>query len=325
MMMSKETLNRSSLNISSPGVSIIVPTYNRGKFIVDMIESVNSQTYKDWELIIIDDGSTDGTESIVKPYVCDKIKYQKLEHKGRSFARNYGLELANGSFIAYLDSDDLFLPSKLETQVNWLLEHPTTAMVYTSAIIFNDNTEEEIGCFFASASGHIYEAVSMYIPVTITLPSVMIRKEIQDEIGGFDENLDRFEDTDMWRRVSKKFIIDAIAEPLIKVRTHNDNSLNSLDPVKLLLDVRKYIQKALSEDRSEYHDFLNNAAVKLLFHYGIFVSTVPGWENKKWMYFWEALAYRPIYTIGKVVKMMTMNLFTDGKKIKLHIKKAKNH
>jgi glycosyltransferase involved in cell wall biosynthesis len=282
---------------STPTVSIIVPTYNRGSFITEMIESVISQTIQDWELIIIDDGSTDNTEHLVRPFLSDKVFYYQLPHKGRSYARNYGIRLSKGVFIAYLDSDDVFLPSKLEKQIKWLTEKPSIAMVYTSALAINDYGDYYPTVYLASDSGNIYEKVGMYLPVTITLPSVMIRKEIQDKIGGFDEELNRFEDTDMWRRISRDYPIDAMPEPLVKVRTHQGNRIDSLDPEILFLDLMKYIQKVIKEDGNNHRKFVSKGAARLLLQYKHAVSTVPGWSKWENKLLLKAFHYQPLFTL----------------------------
>lgn len=280
MITPKLNLNHSTINNTQPKVSIIVPTYNRGNFIQEMIESVISQTYDNWELIIVDDGSTDNTAEIITPYISKKIHYYSLEHTGRSFARNFGISKSTGEFIAYLDSDDVFLPTKIEKQVKWLIEHSDDAMVYTSALQINDFGEYFPALYLAECSGDIYKKVAMFLPVTITLPSVLIRKEVQDKIGDFDEELDRFEDTDMWRRVSRDYKIHALMEPLLKVRTHQDNRLESLNPEKVFIDVQKYIHKVKKEDGKKYGSFVTKGSSRLYYHYGVAFAQITTW--KKW-------------------------------------------
>ena len=288
--------------MNKPLVSVIVPTHNRGNFIRDTIESVLSQTYQNWELIIIDDGSTDNTQDIVKNFSSKKIKYIHLNHVGRSSARNHGLKLSKGEFIAYLDSDDVFLPTKLEKQVCLMVKNPQTAMVYTSALIINDDGNFFPMLYSAPISGQIYKKVGMFIPVTILLPTVMIRKSIQDLVGGFDEELNRFEDTDMWRRVSRDFSIDAFSEPLVKVRTHSENQLSSLDPKQLYEDIKKYIKKVEHEDRNGNRWVVAKGSARLFLHYAISFYQFP--HLRKWTVksLIQAFLYHPCYTL---VSLMT--------------------
>jgi len=119
-------------------VSIIIPTYNRGNYIADTIDSVLAQSLTDYEMIIINDGSTDNTEDVLSPYR-DKIVYKKTVNQGMSAARNEGMKLAKGEYIAQLDDDDLYQPYKLETQVAILDQHPEISLVYTEFSGFDDD------------------------------------------------------------------------------------------------------------------------------------------------------------------------------------------
>jgi teichuronic acid biosynthesis glycosyltransferase TuaG len=119
-----------------PKVSIILPTYNRANFIADAIESVIAQTFINWELFIVDDGSTDNTPNIVSKYLKNrKIKYFTKENGGVSSARNLGLKLSTGKYIAFLDSDDKWLPEKLECQLKYLDAHSDIDVVYTPMFV----------------------------------------------------------------------------------------------------------------------------------------------------------------------------------------------
>ena len=113
-----------------PLVSIIIPTYNRAKFLPTAIQSALQQSYPNIEVIVIDDGSTDNTKMALEPFK-DKIRYFATEHKGTAHARNVGMKAATGKYIAFLDSDDTYLPNKIEIQVSFIEEHPEVGMVYT--------------------------------------------------------------------------------------------------------------------------------------------------------------------------------------------------
>lgn len=126
-----------------PTVSVIIPTYNRAKFISDAIQSVITQTYRNIEIIVVDDGSTDGTKDVLSPFM-DKIRYYHTENMGPAHARNVGMKAASGKYIAFLDSDDLYLPGKLELQVAFMEAHPEVGMVATevSSMVGNTITED---------------------------------------------------------------------------------------------------------------------------------------------------------------------------------------
>lgn len=229
-------------------VSIIIPTYNRAEFIAEAIISVLSQTYSNIELIVIDDGSTDNTQQIVSTIIDKRLTYIKQNNRGRSNARNYALSLATGKYITFLDSDDLYLPNKIELQVSYLKNHPGVGMVYTSAHCIDTDGKLLDHKYTASTSGLIYQSIAFFTPVTITLPTVMTYKSVLDQVGGFDENMDRFEDTDMWRRISKRYRIDAMPDFTCLLRTHEDNSLHSQSPHKICSALDYYANKITNED-----------------------------------------------------------------------------
>jgi glycosyltransferase involved in cell wall biosynthesis len=258
-----------------PKVSVIIPTYNHKKFISEAIQSVLDQTFRDFELIIIDDGSTDGTANVVNSFSDGRIKYVYQSNCGRSYARNRALNIASGRYITFLDSDDLYLPDKLQLQVDFLDTHPEFGMVYTSAycmdeagILLNDS-------YMATVSGQIYKDIAFYVPVTITLPTVMARREVFDKVGGFDEKMERFEDTDMWRRIAKEYLVGAIPDFTCKLRTHSDNALSGQDPRKIEAAIKFYINKIFSEDSSISLEIRRNGASKLYYHYAIALFSVP--------------------------------------------------
>ena len=257
-----------------PRISVILPIYNRGDYIAEAIESVIVQTFTDFEIIVIDDGSTDGTAGVIKSFSDSRIRYIYQSNCGRSNARNQAFSVANGQYIAFLDSDDLYLPNKLELQVRYLDTHPSVGMVYTSAYCIDKNGSLLDDSYKATVSGWIYEDVAFYVPVTITLPTVMVRYEVFDQVGGFDERMERFEDTDLWRRVSKEFIIEAIPEFTCKLRTHDNNALVAQNPRKLETAIYYYINKIFSEDRSISHKIRCQGASELYYYYAMALFSV---------------------------------------------------
>ena len=173
--------------MSSPRVSVIIPTFNRAAMLRDAIDSVLNQTFEDYEIIVVDDGSTDNTRETISKFNSPKITYIYQENRGRSIARNIALSRARGEFIAFLDSDDIFLPYKLEKQINAMEIQKDYGLVYSAAIVAGDkgnelydiNSRGDKGLLHeATVSGWIYEKVAFYTPVTIILPSVMFQKQL---------------------------------------------------------------------------------------------------------------------------------------------------
>lgn len=269
-----------SINDEPPIVSVLIPTYNRALFICEAIASVLTQTFSDFEIIIVDDGSTDNTEMLIREFSDSRIIYIKQKNKGRSHARNVALSCARGRYIAFLDSDDVYLSGKLALQVSYLDSHPHVGMLYTSADCIDSAGNKALGKYTATVSGRIYKSIAFFRPITITLPTVMVRRELFDEVGSFDENLHRFEDTDMWRRISKMTCIDALSEVTCKLRTHSDNSLCAQNPNQIIRSLNYYAQKVLREDSDMGHWMLRRGLAGLYFYYSRAFLTVPGWQNQ---------------------------------------------
>jgi len=274
-----EQANRSSASDSTPTVSIIIPTYNRAELIGKAISSVLVQSYGDFELIIVDDGSTDATADVVGSFHDSRIIFLKQENRGRSVARNRAIALSRGRYIAFLDSDDEYLEQKLELQVAYMDLHPDVGIVYTSAYCIDElGRSLDRHAYLASAAGNIYKEVAFFQPVTITLPTVMIRKEVLDSVGYFDEAMERFEDTDLWRRVAKKYYVGIIMEPTCRLRTHKQNALMAQDPEKIIKAIEYYVAKIFREDAELGVDWLREGASRLYEYYGKAFLSVPQWR-----------------------------------------------
>jgi glycosyltransferase involved in cell wall biosynthesis len=256
----------------------------------EAIRSVLEQTYPNYEVIVVDDGSTDNTRDVASAF-SGKVRYVLQQNRGRSAARNHGIGLAQGRYIAFLDSDDLFMPHKLAVQVSRMNEEPEAGMVYSAALNVDERGNEIPFVYEASASGWIYREVAFYVPLTITLPTVMIRTEVLRQVGGFDENMDRFEDTDMWRRVAKRYPIIGVPEPLTTLRTHSGNRLQ--DPAKIFVQVAYYVSKVANEDREFGAIFLRRGAARLYGHYGRAVVLHREWRTVGRLFLLQSVKYWP--------------------------------
>lgn len=263
-----------------PLVSVILPTYNRASYIKASIQSVLQQTFADLELIVVDDGSTDDTSSIVASVTDPRLRYVRQCNLGRSSARNHALSLARGKFITFLDSDDLYLPRKIELQVNYLNSHPGVGMIYTSSYCIDDLGTLLPDRYEATISGFIYEHIAFFTPVTITLPTVMTYKSILDQIGGFDEKLHRFEDTDMWRRISKGYRIDALPEYTCKIRAHKENSLLNQRPDEIVANLEYYSRKIMRDDENISLEVRSRGLAALYRYYAAAFLTVPSFSSR---------------------------------------------
>jgi glycosyltransferase involved in cell wall biosynthesis len=244
-------------SINHPLVSVIIPTYNRAWSIKESIDSVLTQDLNDFELIVIDDGSTDHTIEILNSYGKDIFVIHQ-RNQGVSSARNRGLMKASGSFIAFLDSDDLWLPGKLSLQVDYFNSNPTALICQTEEIWMRNNVRINPKKRHKKPSGMIFEPS---LALCLVSPSaVMIRRSLFDEIGLFDETLPACEDYDLWLRISCKYPVYLIDLPVIIKRGGHDDQLSAspgLDKYRIKA-IKKIIESnVLSENQLQ-------AAVKTL-------------------------------------------------------------
>ncbi|MFO8082985.1 MAG: glycosyltransferase [Desulfobacterales bacterium] len=204
-------------------VSVIIPTYNRAWIIKEAIDSVLTQTHKAYELIVVNDGSIDNTDSILNQYD-KKLRVIRQANRGVSAARNQGIASSSGDLIALLDSDDLWLPEKLERQVSFFQDHPQALICQTEEIWIRNGKRVNPGRRHQKPSGMIFEPS---LSLCLVSPSaVMFRKELIDRVGLFDENLPACEDYDMWLRVGSRYPVYLIDQPLIVKRGGHADQLS---------------------------------------------------------------------------------------------------
>jgi glycosyltransferase involved in cell wall biosynthesis len=207
-----------------PKVSVIIPTYNRLSMLKEAVESVLAQDFEDMELIVVDDGSTDGTGEEMKGYGGRVKVLQHSENRGVSVARNRGILLAKGKYIAFLDSDDLWVKGKLKIQVTFLDDNPPYPLCYTDEIWIRKGKRVNPKIKHSKYSGWIFEKC---LPLcTISPSSAVMRKTLFSKVGLFDEALPVCEDYDFWLRVSARFPIFFINRKLIIKRGGHPDQLS---------------------------------------------------------------------------------------------------
>jgi len=220
----------------NPTVSVIIPTYNRARLIKRAIQSVLNQTYQDFEIIVVDDGSTDNTEEVVKSFNDPRIRYIRHEkNKGTAAARNTGIKAARGKFIAFQDSDDEWLPEKLEKQMKVFENAPAkVGVVYTGFWRIENNKKIYIPfSWVKQKEGNVHK--ELLKGNFIGLPTVLIKKECFRKGGMFDEKLPRFQDWELVIRLSKYYNFKCIDEPLvISYYTSDSISANNEALIKAL-------------------------------------------------------------------------------------------
>lgn len=196
-------------------VSVVIPTYNRALKVIEAIDSVLCQSYPFLEIIVIDDGSTDNTQSLLCDY-SGKVTYIYKENGGVSSARNIGIQNSTGDLIAFLDSDDTWVENKIEKQVEWFRQNPEYGMVLTDVFYVDSSVsiiEKTNRRSSLPINGFILDDV--LLQPSLIPSSVLVRRAVFDEVGFFDESLKTAEDLDLHLRVAEKHKIGLIEQPLV--------------------------------------------------------------------------------------------------------------
>jgi len=211
-----------------PRVSIVLPTYNRVMYIGEAIDSVLKQTYANWELLVVDDGSTDNTVELVSQIEDDRIRLlQTPKRLWATGTRNFGLNDASGELIAFIDSDDLWAPSKLQKQVNALQQYADAGFCVTGGYNFRE-PGQPAEYFYKKREGMRYD--DLFLPffkgdVSATTPSFMFRKQLLDAVGLFNDKKS-FADVDFFIRIANATKGIILYEPLFYRRLHDSNISN---------------------------------------------------------------------------------------------------
>jgi len=228
-----------------PTVSVIIPTHNRADMLKEAIESVRQQTFADWELIVVDDGSTDQTRDVVD--ACrtadGRIRYAWQPPQGVCAARNRGFGVATGEFIGFLDDDDLWLPNKLAVQVEYLRTHPAVGFVSCPMRVQGPHGRIE-GMRPTHPFVNSFEALLIHNRIQSTTP--LVRRCWFERVGGFDPARARAADYDLWLRLARVVAFASTTEPLAVYRIHGHNMTAHIDSQQHLEHVRIF-QKLLAD------------------------------------------------------------------------------
>ncbi len=224
------------MNLPTPLVSVIIPAYNSARFIDDTLQSVYRQTYKNWEIILIDDGSTDDTKAALASHM-GRIRYYFQQNRGTAAARNLGLQKARGELVAFLDDDDLWLPEKLNLQVRALHTWPDCGLVFTDGKTFTESGIRRDSVISRRLAGWMNQygtpdpmvvkgwlARALFLTNEIaSASSVMLPKHCLESVGGFDERIRITDDYDLWLRVAQRYPILLIRSCLYMWRWREDS------------------------------------------------------------------------------------------------------
>src|SRR5258706_326048 len=250
--------------MNQPLVSIILPTYNRSHLIRESIQSVFDQTYKNWELIIVDDGSTDETSVLFTNHPDSRIHYYRIDHCGIiGRVRNHGMQHARGQYIAFLDSDDLWREDKLEFQFALLNTHPEVYFITSNGVHFGDDQSlpAELENLFV---GNAFLPMLEEERFIFFVPSLLFEKKVVNEIGYINELMISGGDIDFYFRMARRFNGIFTNERLVKIRKHQSHSL-TLETVAYLdyigMVTRFFNEKSLT--KKQYSGILSKQYYRL--------------------------------------------------------------
>jgi glycosyltransferase involved in cell wall biosynthesis len=233
-------------------ISVLMPTYNCGKYIAQSVKSILSQTYSDFELIIIDDGSADNTESIIKDFKDKRIKYFKTEHNGTASALNTGVSKASGEWIARIDADDLNVPERLEKQVQFLNENIEYNTISSWSVYFNNKGKILFPLRELIEHNDIYEYLSLHNPLNQS--GLIIQKELLLK-NKFNEEFTKYEDFELMFRIRDEAKFYNIPEFLVYTRLRDNSNTNEMNDEQMYDVLYNYSFKNLISAKSKGRSF----------------------------------------------------------------------
>lgn len=234
------------------GVSVIIPAYNAAAFIGDALNSARAQTYDNLEIIVVDDGSTDGTADVVSSF--HGVRMIRQPNRGAAAARNRGIREASGRYLAFLDADDIWLPDKTRMQVEFL-RSSGLKWCYCDSYFSWYGSSQRVGILSESQGHHDGDILVPYLfgEFSIPLPATVICREILEDIGDFDASMRTVEHTDLWARIAVKYPIGYVDRPLIEIRKRLDSLKQTVEPLETGRNRRRMLEKllALTPERLE--------------------------------------------------------------------------
>jgi glycosyltransferase involved in cell wall biosynthesis len=274
-------------------VSVVIATYNMAAYLPLAVRSALEQTYQDVEVLIVDDGSTDGTRGIVGPLLEDRrVKYLYQENKGQAAAKNHGIREARGEYIAFLDADDVWVREKLEQQIPLFLRSPAVGVVYSKLAFINEAGEEtgisDYELFRGRVSG------PLLISNFVGFGTSVVRRRCFERLGIFDESMKMGIDYDLWLRFSTEFEFDYVDRPLLRYRVWSGQMSNNCRGRYLsgIATMRRFLQK--------FPDVVGKSTVREAWAhtyvgYGLCVLELERRAAPALPHFVRALGYKPTY------------------------------
>ena len=207
----------------NPLVSVVMAAKNYARFLPEAVDSVIAQSFRDWELVVIDDGSSDRTPEAVRPYLADpRVRYFRSDTLGQPRAKNLGIRLSRGELVAFLDADDAWEPTKLEKQLALFEAKPEVGVVFCRRSLM-DEEGRPLPAKNAAGPPRGFVLPQMFTQNFVCFSSCVVRREVFSRVGAFDPQWDLAIDYDLWLRVAKFYAFDFVDEELVRYRTGHGN------------------------------------------------------------------------------------------------------
>lgn len=233
-----------------PLVSVVMAAKNYARFLPEAVESVVAQTFADWELIIIDDGSTDRTPAAVRPFLADsRVRYFRSDRLGQPRAKNLGIGLSRGEFVAFLDADDAWDHTKLDKQLAVFREQPEVGVVFCRRSLMDESGQSLAASRQVPPRGRVL--AELFVQNFVCFSSAVVRRSVFAHVGSFDPQWDLAIDYDLWLRVAKHHGFDFVDEELVRYRTgHGNLSKKQADRVDTALSImhRARVRHGVADD-----------------------------------------------------------------------------
>jgi glycosyltransferase involved in cell wall biosynthesis len=279
-----------------PAVSIVVATHNYGRYLAGALDSALAQTFGDFEIVVVDDGSTDDTAEVILPYLADpRVRYYRTENQGQPAAKNFGIRFARADLIAFLDADDLWLPAKLERQLALLHGDPGLGVVYTRRLLIDPDGRQLEYREPELHRGLVVEA--MFYRNFVCFSSALVRRPVFTQAGYFDEDLPLAIDYDLWLRVAPAYRFDYVDEPLVQYRTGHANLSSRIEERLRVVDriMRRFLDERGGRGLVR-PAVIRQARAELYYHMGVMKRSRSRLAALPWHV--RALAFAPGYGLA---------------------------
>ena len=259
-----------------PNVTVVIPTFNRREVIVQALQSVFAQSYRDFEVVVVDDGSVDDTETGIVSFR-DRVRYVFQDHAGPGRARNHGISLAHGDLIAFLDSDDQWEPTHLAMGVEVFERYPECALVCSQARV--ENRTERGGVDDGKILyGDLYAALFQHN--FVRTPATLVRKRCLEDLGGFNEFYHCFEDYDLWLRIAARYSIARMRRRSVRLGRRTDNlSQDSKSDRAIILQILEANRDGRRISEAIYRRRISNCCLALARYEFVNGRRYHGWRH----------------------------------------------